>query len=170
MNRSLSLNAEAIRIRQELKILDVLKSGDEERILRIGESDVCAVVDWRNRPEEVMEILGEFLPTGYLTWELEHEDKIRVMAGGRPPVAISWTSKKFEACLDAVNRALAPDFEMRQFRPCEGDGYSLLIETSAWWLDVTVREPDLIERYFLPLDRLAAYWGKSYFLRLISKP
>jgi hypothetical protein len=153
-----------------LDIIEELKSGDDERIMRIGESDTCVVIDWKDGPVEIVEALVPFLPSGYLQCETDTSDAVRIAAGGRPVQKLTITSRKQEPFLDSLNNLISPEFELRQFRPCDGDGYSLLVRSSQWWTEVSKKDPELIEKYFLPTQRLARYWSKGFFSRLFSKP
>ena len=38
------------------------------------------------------------------------------------------------------------------------------------WSDIERANPQATEELFLSTRRLAAYWGKSYFARMFSKP
>ena len=69
----------------------------------------------------------------------------------------------------ALNRVLAPDYELRQFVPGDGDGYSLFLKPVSWWHDFDAKHPEIAQKYFLSAERLAAFWKKSFFQRLLSK-
>ena len=154
----------------KIDVLEELASADEDRVLRVGEPDVCAIVDWRDGAKEVIDAVAEFLPPDFLSWEVVDSLTIRVCAEGRPSKEIRLENQKQEPFINDLNEVISPEFEIRQFRPCDGDGYSLLVRPTAWWREVTTQHPELIEQNFLTTERLAVFWNKSYFGRLFSKP
>lgn len=154
-------------------IIETLLGADEEGILRLGEADICLVIDWKDGPEEILDALQEFLPDGYLDATPEEDGSWTVSAGGRPAAKVLFTYDGQEPFLAGLNEVLAPDFEMRQFRPCDGDGYSLLVRPASWWIQADKQHPDLMEQYFLTTRRLLEHSSKSsskgFFARLFGK-
>jgi hypothetical protein len=145
--------------------------GDEEAIASFGEAEHCAGIDWRDRPTEIVSAIAAFLPTGYLVAEDRGDSTYGVVVHEEPPrsVLVSWPTKQ-EDLLARINAILSPDFELRQFRPFDGDGYSLFVAPRAVWSEIERTHPEATERLFLTADRLAAYWRKGYLARLFSKP
>ncbi len=153
-----------------IDIIKTLRTGDEEAILRIGESDVCAVIDWCDGAEQILTAVKDFLPEDYVTATPSRDGFWAVSAGGRPVVEIDFTLKKQEQFIDALNEIIAPEFEMMQFRPIDGDGYSFLVRPAAWWAQAKAEHSDIIEKYFLSTKRLSTYSAKSWLGRFFSKP
>jgi hypothetical protein len=151
-------------------IIQTLLRGDEEAILGLGESDICAVVDWRDGAEEIFTAIAEFLPDGFLAAIPSEDGLMTISASGGPTLEVNVPLNKQEPFIDSINRILSPDYEIRQFRPCDGDGYSLLVRPASWWSQFDEKHPEIAEKYFLSTKRLAAYWSKNYFARLLSKP
>jgi len=77
---------------------------------------------------------------------------------------------KQEELLVQLNSVLSPDFELRQFRPVDGDGYAILVAPRATWSEMERTYPEATERLFLTTERLATFWRKGYIARLFSKP
>ena len=77
---------------------------------------------------------------------------------------------KQEPFLDALNCLISPEFEIRQFTPFDGDCFAVLVRPESWWNEATTQNPEVIDRYFLTTRRLAAFWNKSFFVRLFTKP
>ena len=138
--------------------------------MRIGEGDVCVVIDWRDGAEDILAAVKAFLPPGYLSGERRTDGIWTLSAGGRPASEIRFTEGNPALFVNAVNEILAPEFEIRQFRPIEGDGYSFLLRPSGWWMQLEDRHPDLLEKYFITTERLARYASRSWLGRLFSKP
>ena len=151
-------------------IIETLLRGDEETILGLGEPDICAVVDWRDGAEEIITAIAEFLPDGFLAAIPSKEGLLTISANSGPTLEVNVPLKKQEPFIDSLNRILSPDYEIRQFRPCDGDGRSLLVRPASWWSQFEDRHPEIVEKYFLSTRRLAAYWGKNDFARVLSKP
>lgn len=153
------------------KLLTQMLDGDEEAIEQFGESDNCAVIDWRDGLPELVSAVEPFLPKEHLRLEQIDEVSFQLYAGSGAPQAINVTaSVKQEDLIEFLNQALMPNFELRQFTPNDGDGYSLYIAPSTVWHEIERTHPDAVGEYFLSAERLAAYWRKSYFARLFSKP
>lgn len=144
--------------------------GDEDAIARFGESDHCAVVDWRDDLPAIVEAVAPFLPNGYLRLEATPGLPPSLIAGGRPPQQVPASATRQEDLISAVNRSLHPEFELRRFRPIDGDGYSLFVAPAKLWAELDRTSPAETERYFLGAERLAKYWRKGFFARLLSKP
>ena len=151
-------------------IIKTLLRRDEEEILRLGESDICAVVDWRDGAEEIFAAVAEFLPDGFLAALPSKDGLLTISANSGANLEVTVPLKKQEPFIDSLNRVLSPDYEIRQFRPCDGDGYSLLVRPASWWSQFDEKHPEIAEKYFLSTKRLAAYWSKNYFARLLSNP
>lgn len=148
-----------------------LISGDEEAVAAFGESDNCVVVDWRDGAEEIFEALMPFLPQDYLRVAKLRNTEWTVQAGDRPPRTIKFSRyTKQEEIFVVLNEVFAPDYELRQYIPADGDGYSLFLAPTAWWQSFADKHPRTLAKYFLSTNRLAAYWRKGYLARLLSKP
>ena len=144
--------------------------GDETAIQQFGESDNCAVIDWRDGLPELIAAVQPFLPKGYLRSEAK-DGGFQLYAGGRGPASIEAQAQtKQEDLIASLNRALQPDFEVRQFTAVEGDGYSLFVAPASEWKDIERANAAAVQKYFLSGERLAAYWRKGYLARLFSKP
>jgi hypothetical protein len=129
------------------------------------------VFDWRDGAEEIFAALTPFLPQGYLRVEKRGNSNWTVQMGDRSPRTIKFSRKtKHEEFFVSLNEMLAPDFELRQYTPVEGDGYSLFLAPSAWWQSFADKHPRTLAKYFLSVNRLAAYWRKGYLARLFGKP
>jgi hypothetical protein len=152
-------------------LISGLVSDDEEAVAAFGESDSCVVVDWRDGAEEIFEAVVPFLPSGYLRIESRSSTEWAVQAGSRPECIVLFLSDtKQEDFFVSLNQVLAPDYELWQYTPFIGDGYSLLLAPCAWWQAFSHEHPRVLAKYFLSANRLAAYMRKSYFARLFSKP
>ena len=152
-------------------LLQRVLSGDTEAIVAFAMPESCVVVDWRDRLPEILDSVAELLPPDYLRVVSEDQASMVVQVAGREPQTLSWEPKtKQEQLLLVVNRLLAPAYEMRSFRPVNGDAYALYLAPSSLWRSIEASHPEATERYFLSMERLAAFWGKSYFTRLFSKP
>ena len=148
-----------------------LIAGNEEAIAAFGEADNCIVVDWRDGAEEILEALRPLLPQGYLRVEKLGNTRWAVQAGDRSARTIKFSRKsKQEELFVALNEVLAPDFELWQYTPVEGDGYSLFLAPTAWWRTFTEKHHETLAKYFVSTNRLAAHWRKGYLARLLSKP
>lgn len=148
-----------------------LIAGNQEAVDTFGESHICVVVDWRDGAAEILEALTPFLPPGYLQFKKRGRTKWVVQAGDRPPRTIEFTKDtKQERFFVALNQLLAPDFELWRYTPMDGDGYSLYLAPAAWWRTFADQHPKALAKYFVSVERLAAYWQKSYLARLFSKP
>jgi hypothetical protein len=148
-----------------------LISDDGEAVAAFGESDNCVVVDWRDGPDEIFEAVTPFLPQGYFRVGRRGSTEWVVQAGERPAHTVEFfKGSRQEEFLVALNQVLAPDFELWQYTPANGDGYSLFLAPSAWWRSFAAEHPRVLAKYFLSANRLAAYMRKSYFARLFSKP
>jgi hypothetical protein len=151
-------------------LVEKLVVGDTEAVEQFGECTNCVVTDWKNDAEDIFGAVSLFLPENY--WKIEQfgDSEWCVQVSGRDPQVLAFTLYKQEDFFVALNRVMAPDFELRQYRPADGDGYSLFLRPVSWWLDFSSKHPALAERYFLTTDRLAAFWKKNFFQRLFSKP
>lgn len=155
----------------DLVLLDRVLHGDQEALALFGEAEHCAVIDWRDGLVEIVAAIAAFLPDGYLTFQPRSETDCELLVLGKSPKVISLSPQSTqEACIDAVNEALSPEFEIRQFRPCDGDGYSLYVAPCAVWSKIETEHPQLSERLFLSSRRLLGYWSKGYIARLFTKP
>jgi hypothetical protein len=151
-------------------LLNRVLQGDADAIQQFAESDHCVVVDWKDGLREIVAAVAGFLPKGSLRLESQGSNGSRLVRSDGTGIDASATSAKPEELLLLVNRALAPRFELRQFRPFDGDGYSLLVAPTELWAELDRAQPEAIERYFLGVERLAAYRKKGFVARLFSKP
>jgi hypothetical protein len=154
-----------------LPLLKGVLTGDPDAIEAFGDGDNCVIVDWRaGLPEMAVEIAAK-LPDGYFKVLSSTTDELVVAVGPRTKETISASpGTKQEELLLRLDRLLHPEYEMRQFRPVDGDSYSLYITESSTWSSLERSDARAVERYFLSIPRLAAYWKKSYFARLFTKP
>ena len=128
-------------------------------------------MDWRDGIAEIVAAVASFLPEGYL--ELEHpgDAVCQLIVRGKPPKSVSLSPQvKQEELLVSISEALKPDFELRQFRPVDGDGYAIFVAPHATWSAMERNHPQSIDRLFLTAERLAAYWRKGYFACFFIKP
>ena len=151
-------------------LLNRVLQGEAEAIDRFGDSDYCAVVDWKDDLEAIVGAVADFMPSGYLRVEsLSGGSQQLVRADGTkieaPPGPV-----RQEELIAVVNRAIAPQFELRRFRPVDGDGYSLFVAPADLWSELERNHPEATKRYFLGAERLAAYWRKGFVGRLFSRP
>lgn len=152
-------------------LISGLISDNKEAVAAFGESDNCVVVDWRDGAEEIFEALKPFLPQGYLRVDRFGNTKWTVQAGNREPHTIEFSKgTKHEEFFVALNEVLVPDFELWQYTPVDGDGYSLFLAPTEWWRSFADKHPRVLAKYFLSISRLAAYRRKSYLERILSKP
>jgi hypothetical protein len=143
---------------------------DQTAIEQFGDSDNCAVVDWRDGLPELVAAVEPFLPKGYLRLEAKGGEFL-LHAGARGPKQVEVQDQsKQEDLIVSLNLALLPDFEIRQFTPVEGDGYSLFVAPASVWQEIERSHASAVQKYFLSAERLAAYWRKGYLARLFSKP
>ena len=154
----------------DASLLRRVLQGDEDAAMQFGQCEHCAVVDWKDGLDAIVESVSDHLPPGFLrVKESEGSGPSLVRGDGMTFLAPAGHVKQ-EQLLGLVNKALAPQFEMRRFRPMDGDGYSLLVASAEFWANLGNAHPEATERYFLSVDRLAAYWSKGFFARLVSKP
>ncbi len=151
-------------------LLSRVLQGDTVAIQQFGESDHCVVVDWKDGLDEIVAAVADFLPTGHLRLEAAGSTGSRLVRSDGTAIDAPEASIKQEELLLLVNRALAPEFELRRFRPNDGDGYSLLLAPSDFWDELERTHPEATERYFLSVERLATYWRRGFLARLLSKP
>ena len=155
----------------DLALLERVLHGDQEAIALFGEAEHCAVIDWRDGPVEIVAAVAAFLPNGYLTIQRCNEIEYELVVHGKSPkVMLVSPQTRQEAHILAINEALSPEFEIRQFRPCEGDGYSLFVAPSSVWANIQSEHHQAAERLFLTAQRLFTYWSKSYIARLFTRP
>lgn len=152
-------------------LLQRVLEGDEEAVALFGAAENCAVIDWRDGPTEIVANIAAFLPEGYLTLGCVTATSCELLVRDKAPVAVSLSPKaKQENFLLKINHAVQPEYELRQFRPVDGDSYSIFVAPRSVWSDIERDNPQATESLFLSAHRLAAYWGKSYFVRMFSKP
>jgi hypothetical protein len=154
-----------------LPLLKRVLAGDADAIEAFGSVDNCAVIDWRSGLPEMADEIAAKLPDGYFKILSSATDQLVVEVGSRPKEIVSATPEtKQEELLLRLDRLLHPDYEMRQFRPIDGDGYSIYIADSSTWSSIERTDARAVENYFLCIPRLAAHWKKGFFARLFSKP
>ena len=152
-------------------LLKRLLTGDKEAVELFGESDNCAVIDWRAGVPEIVEAIAQFLPPGYLRSEQTGPTSFLLHTGGRASQPIeAHPQAKQETLISLVNASLSPEFELRQYRPCDGDSHSLYVVTTAVWAEIERSNPQAVDKFFLSAARLAAFWQKGFLSRLFSKP
>jgi hypothetical protein len=152
-------------------LLNRVIAGDQEAVAGFGEAEHCAVIDWRDDFDEIVAAVAPFLPEGYVTVRHDGEDACQLLVRGKAPGPISLSpGVRQETHFQSINDALKPEFELRQFRPFDGDSYSLFVAPSSLWSEIEAAHPHAVERLFLPIDRLVAYRRKGYLARLFSKP
>jgi hypothetical protein len=145
--------------------------GDDQAVAAFGEAEHCAVIDWRDGLTEIVSAVGEFLPRGLLTVEERANSTQLISVQSQPTRSISISlAAKQEELLAQLNSVLSPDFELRQFRPVDGDGYAILVAPRATWSEMERTYPEPTERLFLTTERLATFWRKGYLARWFSKP
>jgi hypothetical protein len=150
-------------------LLERVLQGDPESVVLFGEAEHCAVVDWRDGFPQIVAAVAAFLPAGHLHIGGVIGGDNAVTVKGKPSLAPPQSTKQ-EALLLHINQALRPDFELRQFRPADGDSYSIFVAPESVWQEIDRSHPKASEKYFLSIERLAAFWSKSYFARMFSKP
>jgi hypothetical protein len=139
-----------------VKLLNRVFENNEEAIIEFAGADNCAVIDWRDGLLEIIAAVSHFLPRDYTQLQ---EFKA---------TASDHTTQ--ESLIDAVNRHIQPQYEIRQFKAIDGDTYSLFVAHTDFWKELEARNLREVEKYFLSTARLAAYWNKGYFARLFRKP
>lgn len=145
--------------------------GDALAAEEFGEADTCAVVDWRDGPRGIVAALAAFLPDGYLAVGRVDASGCQILVHGKPPVTVPLPANATqEHLLAGIDRALAPAYGLRQFRPVDGDGYAIYVAPGPVWSEIERAYPQATERFFLSAERLAAYWSKGYWRRLFGKP
>jgi len=145
--------------------------GDEEATALFGNAENCAVIDGRDGPAEIVAAIAAFLPAGYLILGRVTPGSCELQIGGGSTVTVPLSARATqENLLLSISQAMEPAFELRQFRPCDGDGYSIFIAPCAVWSGIERTHPEATEALFLTARRLAAYWSKSYLARLFDKP
>jgi len=149
------------------RLLSQLLAG-KDVVEAFGQCENCVVVDWRDGLPEILEELTPHLPNGYLRLQRVGDTEYSLQAGNRAPRTLVPPSKT-EDLLVELNRVLLPDFELRQFTPCDGDGYSLYLAPTSMWNSIERSHPKEVARYFLSVERLAAYWRKGFLGRVFSK-
>jgi hypothetical protein len=158
-------------VSDSLQLLKRVLAGDADAIAEFGDGDNCAIVGWRAGLAEIADEIAAKLPDGYFKILSTTTDELVVEVGSRTKEIVSASPEtKQEELLLRFDRLLHPEYEMRQFRPFDGDGYSLYIAASSTWSSLERTDAKAIEDYFLSMPRLEAYWKKGYFARLFSKP
>jgi hypothetical protein len=154
-----------------LPLLRRVLTGDADAIGAFGDGEICAVIDWRAGLPEMAEEIAAKLPDGHFTIVSATAEELRVQIGsrGQQTVPVGPEAKQEELLL-RLDGLLHPEYEMRQFRPFDGDSYSLYIAEAKTWAALQHESGEALEKYFLTIPRLAAYRKKSYFARLFSKP
>jgi hypothetical protein len=152
-------------------LLQRVLDGDKSAEIQFGESEYCAIIDWRDGAQEIVEAVASFLPDGYLEIGQVTEQACELIVGGKSPVLaeLSPTATQ-ERLLLSISNAIAPNYELRQFRPMDGDSYSIFVASSSVWADMDSKNPQAAERVFLSAKRLAAYWSKGFISRMFSRP
>ncbi|WP_446809108.1 hypothetical protein ACH50O_17895 [Methylomonas sp. 2BW1-5-20] len=152
-------------------LLQRVLDGDQTAQTQFGEAEHCVVIDWRDGPAEVVEAIAAFLPTGYLALGTLSEQTCELIVQGRPPVLVEISPNAMqEKLLLCISNAIAPEYEIRQYRPMDGDGYSVFVAPQSVWANIESAHPKAVQRLFLSAQRLAAYWSKGYLARVFSKP
>jgi len=152
-------------------LLSRVLQGDEEAIALFGEADHCAVIDWHDGPAEIVAAIAAFLPEGHLSLGRVTPTSCELVVSGKPGVSVPLSAKATqENLLLGIDQAIRPAYELRQFRPCDGDGYSMFVAPASVWSEIERTRPEATERLFLSARRLAAYWSKPYLARMFSKP
>lgn len=150
-------------------LIRVLK-GDAEAVEQFGDSDHCAVVDWKDDLQAIVAAVAEFVPSGFLRIDAPGSNGQRIVRADGKAIECPSAPVRQEELIALVNRALAPQFELRRYRPVDGDGYSLFVASADLWSELERDHPEATARYFLGAERLAAYWRKGFVGRLFSKP
>jgi len=152
-------------------LLQRVLEGDQAAQMLFGESDHCAVIDWRDGAAEVVDAVAAFLPEGYLALGQLTERTCELIVQGRSPVLVELSpTATQEKLLLSICNTIAPDYELRQFRPMDGDSYSVFVAPHSVWVGIESGHPEAAERLFLSAQRLAAYWSKGFLARVFSKP
>ena len=152
-------------------LLQRVLDGDQAAQIQFGQSEHCAVVDWRDGPQEIFEAVASFLPDGFLAMGTLTEDSCELIVQGRQPVLAELSSTATqERLLLSIGNAIAPEYELRQFRPMDGDSYSMFVAPRSVWAGIDSENPQVAERLFLSAQRLAAYWSKGFVARMFSRP
>jgi hypothetical protein len=129
------------------------------------------VIDWRDGAAEVVAAVAAFLPKGHLTLGRLTGQTCELMVQGKATAVVPLSPEATqENLLLSINNAIAPEFELRQFKPMDGDSYSVFVAPRSEWSSMESAHPQATELLFLSAQRLAAYWSKSYLSRLFSKP
>jgi hypothetical protein len=154
-----------------LPLLKRVLAGDSDAIEAFGDGDNCVIVDWRARLPEIADEIAAKLPDGHFRILSSKTEEVVVEVGSRAKETLSDSAEtKQEELLLRFDRVLHPEYEMRQFRPSDGDSYSLYIAETSTWSSLEKDNAEALEKYFLSMPRLAAFWKKGYFARLFSKP
>jgi hypothetical protein len=154
-----------------LPLLRRVLTGDADAIEAFGDGEICAVIDWRAGLPEMAEEIAAKLPDGHFKIIRSTTHEVIVQVGSRAQEAVPvGPEAKQEELLLRLDGLLHPEYEMRQFRPFDGDSYSLYIAEAKTWSALQHENGEALEKYFLTIPRLAAYWKKSYLARLFSKP
>ena len=152
-------------------LLDGVLHGGVDAFAAFGDAEHCAVIDWRDGPAEIVAAVASFLPPNHLTLGRHSETECELVVTAKAPKSVLLSpAAKQEMLLLAINEALQPEFELRQFRPFDGDGYSIFVAPRSVWSEIQRAQPQAVDRLFLTMERLAAYWRRGYFARLFSKP
>lgn len=155
----------------DTSLLYRLLEGDASAAEAFGEANTCAVIDWRDGAREIVVAIAEFLPDGTLAVGHVDASGCEILVHGKPPVTVPLPANATqEHLLAGIDRALAPAYGLRQFRPVDGDGYAIYVAPGPVWSEIERAYPQATERFFLSAERLAAYWSKGYWRRLFGKP
>lgn len=152
-------------------LLSRVLEGDEEAIAQFGEADHCAVIDGHDGPAEIVATVAAFLPDGHLALGRVTSASCEFVVSGKPGFVVPLSPRATqENLLLGIDRAIRPEYGLRQFRPIDGDGYSIFVAPMSVWSQLERVHPEATERFFLGAQRLAAYWSKPYLARVFSKP
>jgi hypothetical protein len=153
-----------------LELINRIFENDEEAIQAFAECDNCAVIDWRDGFCEILDAASHFLPNAYIHVTEITPNIYSITIDGKTTNIEVPAQAKQELLIDSANKLLQPNYEIRQFRPANGDAYSLFVASSDLWTNLEANNPEEVEKYFLSTARLATFWSKGYFARLFSKP
>ncbi|MDL5031537.1 hypothetical protein QRD43_06410 [Pelomonas sp. APW6] len=152
-------------------LLQRVLDGDPEAKAQFGGSEHCAVIDWRDGAPEIVDAVASFLPDGHLVIGRLTERSCELVVQGKPPILAELSSKAAqEQLLFCIGNAIAPEYELRQFRPMDGDSYSIFVAPRSVWAGIDSEHPRAAERLFLSAQRLAAYCSKGFLARMLSRP
>lgn len=137
----------------------VLVDGGRNELVAFGNSRNCIVIDWRDNVETIIAAVGENLPKGYWIVRKIDEQTVEIDRRGEIHSVVARADSDLEPLLQSINRLIFPEYEMRILKATMGDGYSLLLRPSNWWVAFAASHPARFRDIFVTIDERVRQTG-----------